>query len=272
MRLRPSHHALVALVAVLAPPAMAQSNPTDINPAAKSIAMAAALPAYDVVSIHQNNSGSDNSSLDTTNDGIVIKDAPLAEIVEFAYNIASFDLISGISGPVSSARFDITARIAGSDDTKPAKFTNQQLQAMVIPLLADRFHLRTRVVLKKMTVYEIVVSHGGPKFKLNQPDASSLTASWGRDNTLSFKRSSMPTLAGVLSDSGLHALVVDRTGLKGAGDFSLKWSSDAAEEQGGPNIVSIFTAIQDQLGLKLKPVKLPVDTLVIDHVEMPSQN
>jgi uncharacterized protein (TIGR03435 family) len=82
----------------------------------------------------------------------------------------------------------------------------------------------------------------------------------------------MPTLAGVLSDSGLHGLVVDRTGLKGSGDFSLKWSPDYAEEQGGANIVSIFTAIQDELGLKLKPVKLPVDTLVIDHVEMPTEN
>jgi uncharacterized protein (TIGR03435 family) len=82
----------------------------------------------------------------------------------------------------------------------------------------------------------------------------------------------MPTLAGVLSDSGLHGLVVDRTGLKGAGTFSLKWSSDEAQEQGGPNIVSIFTAIQEQLGLKLKPAKLPVDTLVIDHAEMPSAN
>jgi hypothetical protein len=67
----------------------------------------------------------------------------------------------------------------------------------------------------------------------------------------------MPTLAGVLSDSGLHGLVVDRTGLKGAGDFSLKWSPDEALEQGGPNVISIFTAIQDQLGLKLKPAKLP---------------
>jgi len=70
----------------------------------------------------------------------------------------------------------------------------------------------------------------------------------------------------------LHGLVVDRTGLKGAGTFSLKWSSDEAQEQGGPNIVSFFTAIQEQLGLKLKPAKLPVDTLVIDQAEMPLAN
>jgi uncharacterized protein (TIGR03435 family) len=123
-----------------------------------------------------------------------------------------------------------------------------------------------------MTVYEIVVAKGGPKFELNKAGAFSLNDSWGKDNTLIFKNASMPTLAGVLSDSGLHRLVVDRTGLTGAGDFSLKWSSDDAEEQGGPDVISIFTAIQDQLGLKLQPAKLPVDTLVIDHVEMPSEN
>ena len=123
-----------------------------------------------------------------------------------------------------------------------------------------------------MTVYEIVVGKNGPKFKLNEPEAHSLSASWGKDNTLIFTKSSMATLAGVLSDSGLHRIVVNHTGLKGAGNFSLKWSSDFAEEEGGRDTISIFTAVQDQLGLKLRPIKLPVDTLVIDHVEMPSEN
>lgn len=252
-------------------PCVAQNN-DDINPAAKSVARAAKLPAYDVVSIHQSKSNNDDSSLDTTHDGIVIQNASFLEIVEFAYNIASFDLISGISGPVASARFDIRAKMANRDGDRPAKLTGDDFQAMTIPLLADRFHLRIRVVPKRMTVYEIVVAKGGPKFQLNGQEAFSLTSSWGKNNTLTFKKSSMPTLAGVLSDSGLHRLVVDRTGLKGAGDFSLKWSSDEAMEQGGRDLVSIYTAIQDQLGLKLQPVRLSIDTLVIDHVELPSEN
>ncbi len=271
MRLRPAHPALIALVAVLAPRAVAQAAPSDINPAARSSAMAAALPGFDVASIRQNKSTSEDSFLDTTDGGVVIENASFAEIVEFAYNIASFDLITGISGPVGSTHFDIHAKIAAADSS-PAKFTGEQLRAMLIPLLADRFHLRVRVLAKKMTVYEMVVAKGGPRFKLDEPDASSLTAQWGKGNILIFKRSSMSTLAGVLSDSGLHRLVVDRTGLAGAGDFTLKWSSDVAQEQGDPNLVSIFTAMQDQLGLKLKPVKLPVDTLAVDNVEMPSEN
>ena len=271
MRLFSRQFLLLLSLAIASPLATAQ-NVDDINPAAKSIALAAKLPAYDVISIHQSKSDTEDSSLDTTHDGVVIKNASFPEIIEFAYNIASFDLISGISGPLSSARFDINAKIVALDGAKPAKLSDEQLQAMIIPLLADRFHLRIRLVTKKMTLYEVVVAKGGPKFELNKTGDFSLRDSWGKDNTLNFKNASMPTLAGVLSDSGMHRLVVDRTGLKGAGDFSLKWSSDYAEEQGGPNIVSIFTAIQDQLGLKLQPAKFPVDTLVVDHAEMPTEN
>jgi len=271
MRLRCSQLLLLASLAIPSPPATAQNN-DDINPAARFIARAARLPAYDIVSIHQNKAGTEDSSLDTTKDGIVIENAPFREIVEFAYNIASFDLISGIPNPLDSARFDIRAKIAGLDGDRPAKLTSDDLQAMTISLLTDRFHLRVRVVPKMMTVFELVVAKGGPKFKLNEPDDFSLSASWGMDNTLIFKKSSMPTLAGVLSDSGLHGLVVDRTGLKGAGSFSLKWSSDEAQEQGAPNIVSIFTAVQEQLGLKLQPARFPVDTIVIDHAETPTEN
>jgi len=271
MRLRSSQLLLLASLAILSPLAAAQPN-DDINPAAKFIARAAKLPAYDVVSVRENKHDTGDSSLETTKDGIVIANAPFREIVEFAYNLASFDLISSIPGPLDSARFDIRAKIANLNSDRPAKLTDDDLQAMTISLLADRFHLRIRVVPKMMTVYELVVAKGGPKFKLDETGAFSLNMSWGKENSLIFKNASMPTLAGVLSDSGLHGLVVDRTGLKGAGSFSLQWTPDYAEEQGGPNVVSIFTAIQDQLGLQLKPVKLPVDTIVIDHAEMPTQN
>jgi bla regulator protein BlaR1 len=274
MRLPAAKLFLVATLAIALPLATAQNN-DDINPAAKSIAMAAKLPAYDVISIHQNTSSSGDSSLDTTDDGIVIENASLPDLIEFAYNIASFDLISGISGPLASARFDIKAKIASRNGDKPVKFTDEQLEAMTIPLLADRFHLRVRLVPKIMTVYEIVVAKGGPRFKLAEPVTNSGSLNFtfsGNDNTLIAKKSSMSDLADVLSGSPLHRIVVDRTGLKGEGDYSLKWSSDVAEEQGGPEVVSIFTAIQDQLGLKLQPAKLPVDTLVVDHVEMPTGN
>jgi uncharacterized protein (TIGR03435 family) len=81
----------------------------------------------------------------------------------------------------------------------------------------------------------------------------------------------MGDLAAVLTDQ-VHRQVIDKTGLTGHADITLKWSDDVAAQQGGPNVVSIFTAIQDQLGLKLVSSKGPVDTLVIDHVETPTEN
>ena len=78
-------------------------------------------------------------------------------------------------------------------------------------------------------------------------------------------------VADALSDP-VHRQVIDKTGLTGAADITLKWTDEVAAEQGGPNVISIFTAVEEQLGLKLQPSKGPVDTLVIDHAEMPSQN
>ena len=81
----------------------------------------------------------------------------------------------------------------------------------------------------------------------------------------------MTDLAHALSDQ-IHREVIDKTGLTGFADFSLNWSDDVSTEASGPDVVSIFTAIEEQLGLKLESAKGPVETLVIDHVEMPSAN
>ena len=145
MRLRFAHSLVLALLAIASPLAIAQ-NTEDISPLDKFIARAAKLPAYDVISIHQNTSETDDSTLDITQDGIVIENATFPEILEFAYNIVSFELISDISGPVASARFDIKAKIANLDGDRSTHLTHHDLQAMIIPLLAERFHLRTHLV------------------------------------------------------------------------------------------------------------------------------
>jgi uncharacterized protein (TIGR03435 family) len=90
------------------------------------------------------------------------------------------------------------------------------------------------------------------------------------DMVLSTKGASMTDLAAALSDQ-VHRQVNDKTGLAGAADITLKWTSDEAADQGG-TVVSIFTAVEEQLGLKLQSSKGPVQTLVIDHAEMPSAN
>ena len=83
------------------------------------------------------------------------------------------DHILGLSGHIKDARFDVEAKVLSKDDGKPPKLTDQQLQAMMIPLLADRFHLRAHVETKIFPVYELVVARGGLKLKLSTEPATS---------------------------------------------------------------------------------------------------
>jgi bla regulator protein BlaR1 len=251
----------------------AQAQLAHKGPAA-AIALSETLPSYDVSSIRQNDSNvqswgmglHDNVLFTATN-------VPLKSIIAFAYDVKE-DLVSGLSGPVSSVSFDITAKVLPGDDGSTPKLTDAQLQAMIIPLLADRFHLKTHLEPKVLPVYDLVVAHGGCKLKLDSAEQNG--SGWSIDGSdtmkvLSGKSDSIADLADMLS--GLSGRkVIDKTGLTGHADITLKWSDDVAMQQGGSDALSIFTAVEEQLGLKLEPSKGPVDTLVIDHAEMPSSN
>ena len=245
---------------------------THKGPAA-AIALSQTLPPYDVSSVRQNNSGDQTFSADLHDDVFTATNMPLKSILQFAYDIKG-DLIVGLSGPVADANFDMMAKVLPTGSGAPPKLTDQQLQAMIIPLLADRFHLKAHLEPKIAPVYDLVVAKGGPKLKLDPSERNG--SGWninGQDTetVLTGKTATMGDLANALSNE-VDREVIDKTGLAGHADITLKWSDDVAAQAGGPNVVSIFTAIEDQLGLKLQPSKGPVDTLVIDHVEMPSQN
>lgn len=240
---------------------------------ASAIALSQTLRPYDVSTVKENKTGDQSYSANLHEDAFTATNVPLRVVIEFAYDIKA-DLIVGLNGPVASANFDILAKVLPSEDGAPPKLTDQELQAMIIPLLADRFHLKAHLQPKIAPVYDLVVARSGLKLKLDQ---SELTGNgWdingaNDEKVLTAKRRTMPDLASALSDE-VDRKVIDKTGLTGHADITLKWSDDVAITLGGSNVVSIFTAIEDQLGLKLQPSKGPVDTLVIDHVEMPSQN
>jgi uncharacterized protein (TIGR03435 family) len=271
-----SRRLLPFAVTLLFSTASAHAQFTHKGPAA-AIALAPTLPQYDVVSIKLHNSANEpmdqiSASMSIHDDVFTATNIPLKNILEFAYDVKE-DLIFGLSGPVDSARFDIEAKVLANDAGAYPKLTDTQLEAMIIPLLADRFQLKAHLQPKTQPIYELAVLHGEPKFKLSQTDErdSSVNMSAANtDNVLTAKGASMADLAGALSDQ-VHRLVVDKTGLTGTTDLSLKWTSDEAADQGG-TVVSIFTAVEEQLGLKLVSSKGPVDTLVVDHAEMPSAN
>jgi uncharacterized protein (TIGR03435 family) len=237
-----------------------------------AIALAKTLAPYDVNTIKENKSGEQSWSMNLHEVAFRATNVPLKDIIAFAYDVKE-DLITGLAGAVTSVNFDVLAKVL-PDSGAPVKLTDRQLQAMIIPLLADRFHLKIHLEPKILPVYDLVVAHGGLKIKL---DTSERTGSgWninGEDTSkvLLGKNGSMADLAEALTDlSGRK--VIDKTGLAGHADITLKWSDDVAAEQGDSNAISLFTALEEQLGLKLEPSKGPVDTLVIDHVEMPTEN
>ena len=148
---------------------------------------------------------------------------------------------------------------------------NQQMQQS---LLADRFKMKAHFETRQMPEYELVVAKGGEKMKEN-PDRTHSGYTWSATGIIGTSVP-VPALTNALmatSDIG-GRVVIDKTGLTGRYDISLKWASISSTSPGAgdPDSVSLFTAIQEQLGLKLVPTKGPVQVLVIDHIERPSAN
>ena len=255
--------------------------------AQSSVAAAGAeakAPAYDVVSIKPNKSGSGGMMINEQNDSFSATNVSLKMMLVNAYDVKEY-LISGLTGWANSERFDIKAKIVDMDAAALKKMTDKQRDAMLQQLLADRFHIKVHLQTEVLPIYEMVVAKGGAKITAVEPPGPDPDA----DKNKEFKgmgRGSMrvsntelnahdvplESLAYTLSGR-LSRTVVDKTGLKGKFDLSLTWSPDdgstAASDSSAP---SLFTALQEQLGLRLQPAKGPVDTLVVDHVEMPSEN
>ena len=149
---------------------------------------------------------------------------------------------------------------------------------MLQSVLAGRFHMVSHFETKELAAYALVISKTGRKLTEIQPRL--LPGGLKDPGEINMRRTEI-TAAGADMLNLLHLLhvlqsqvgrpVVDRTGLTGHYNFVLKWTpdQDSASPDAGP---SIFTAIQEQLGLKLEPVKAPIQILVVDHIERPSEN
>ena len=252
--------------------AMAQTSASQNSATAQVESAPAKLPVYDVVSIKLNNSGGNGVEIHGRPDYYSAKNISLKQLLANAYDLRE-DLISGVTGPMESARFDVTAKIVEPDLDALRKFTPKQRQSMLQPLLIERFHLKAHVEIKTLPVYELTVVPGGPKFKQTAADDKQgphTDMHGGKGTTeLAAGGLSMATFAKILTGQ-VNRTVIDKTGLAGGYELALKWAKDDNPDETS-EVPSIFTALQE-LGLKLQPAKGPVETLVVDHVEMPSEN
>jgi uncharacterized protein (TIGR03435 family) len=150
----------------------------------------------------------------------------------------------------------------------------RQQQEMLQKLLADRFQLKFHRDKRELPVFALQIAKGGPKLKpAANPDAEADESGNGRgtEQTIVFTSASMGDFT-LNEQFFVDRPVVDQTGLIGKYDFSLRYTYDEAKSTDPDAPPGLFTAVQEQLGLKFEPTKAPVDVFVIDHVEPPSAN
>jgi uncharacterized protein (TIGR03435 family) len=180
-------------------------------------------------------------------------------LIKMAYRIQDYQISGGPKG-LDSEAYDIDAKF-------PAGATVQQLPQMLQSLLSDRFRLALHHKLRFVSAYELVTAKGGPILHDAPAEAG---VAWG-PRMIRSKGASMPTLAEKLTEA-LGRPVVDHTGLKGIYPFDLAFAPiqpDPSASDSGP---SIFVALQEQMGLKLKTTRAQMEVTVIDHAERPSAN
>jgi uncharacterized protein (TIGR03435 family) len=209
---------------------------------------------------------------------------PAALLIAAAYNLPVGSESRLIRGPEwlqqNVDQYEIEAKIPDSLFAAMQKMTpaqqREQVSLMEQSLLADRFKLQVHFEKTEMPVYALVVAKGGTKLTPAPAGETSSLTSLSNQMGMAMTAKSVAIDQLALSPfltGAAGRLVVDQTELKGAYDFTLVWKPETAAVSDGPSDApSLFTAIQEQLGLRLVPSKAPVEVIVIDHVELPSAN
>jgi bla regulator protein BlaR1 len=238
---------------------------------------------FDVSSVKRNISGSQGTYFQANGGRFNAENWSVRILLRWSYRVQDFEIAEGPYG-IDADHYDIEAK-AGINANL------QEMRSMVQGLLQDRFKLVLHHATKELPVYVLTVAKGGPKLKAGDCitlDPNTLPAPGQRQSAYcGFSSSGNNNIQGtsipmtILADYlglVLKRKVIDKTGSVGKFDVSLRWTPDGvstgnpavpATDNGGP---SIFTALQEQVGLRLDSTKGPVEVLVIDHLEKPSEN
>jgi len=223
-------------------------------------------PAFEVASIKPTGSGGGISSVRMTPGQVFMANVSLRKCIALAYNVSE-DKDYAIAGP-DWLRFEVYDIIAKFPPETPP----EQVRAMLQDLLADRFKLKMHHAVKEVPVYALVVGKNGAKL---QESARGTPGGFNMGpGHLMGRAAPITALADRLSNASfqLGRPVLDRTGLTGVYEFTLDWAPDSAPEAdiSGP---SLFTAVQEQLGLKLEAQRGSAEVLVVDSMERkPTEN
>ena len=242
-----------------------------------AFAIAQAPLKFEVAFVKPHPAGDNNGGIGPHPGGFAATGVPVKLLIEMSYGLKDYQ-VSGGPGWLDTERYDILAK--APEGMNP---TQEQLRPMLQALLADRFQLKFHREMKDLPAFALVVNKGGPKLKpaANNPTQGTASddhpfADKGSGPMISLghgflmgQRMDMSGLADALGRQSDRA-VVDKTGLAGEFDLTLKWSPEAGEKDTAG--LSLFTAIQEQLGLKLESTKSAVEVMVIDGAERASAN
>jgi uncharacterized protein (TIGR03435 family) len=231
------------------------------------------VPAFDVASI-RSAAGGIRPEILTSPGSLIARNQSLQFLIQWAYDTPPFQ----ITGPdwLNDNRFDVIAKAEGAGD-------DAKLRLMLQKLLADRFGVKTHSEQKEMQTYALTLAKTGPKFQQSPDDGPPDFVEGGNRGTLVAHRVTMSDLAAKISEP-LRRPVIDETGLKGRYEIRIDVTaymqgttgpgSGAGEGGGQIDVMSVlFTALQQQLGVKLDSKKQNVDILVIDRAEKePTEN
>lgn len=231
-----------------------------------------AAPQFEVASVKPVNSGPIGVWNEGSHERVRMLNMSLKSIVAQAYGIKAHDVF----GPawIASENFEIIAKIAPETAKLPEEQRWKQIQAMTQSLLADRFKLEVHRDTREMPVYALIPAKGGLRLGPIGPPSNDWVRVQVGHGTLQAK--GMPT-AQLLSILGgiVHREVLDATGIQGVFDIKLDWAPDEAAANataGASDKPSIFTAMQEEAGLKLESRKVTMQVIVVDRAERPSGN
>lgn len=234
-------------------------------------------PQFDVAAIHQHTSEPhEHNSIwsSATDTHFRTENVSLIGLIHWAYEMPETRILNA-PGWAGSTYFNIEASSDASMDEKMAHLTSdaggQQKRMMVRAMLADRFKLATHIETRELPVYELVIAKGAPE--LGEAKLEGTTINHWRDHIEVQGYNSLGLLAEELAKE-VGRPVIDKTGISGRYDLKVRWTPDgmtAAGSSAADAPPSIFTALEEQLDLKLKPGKGPVQVLVVDRAQMPSE-
>lgn len=221
---------------------------------------------FEVASIKPSNADpGSNSGLRTAHGRLDASNVTLKRCIMGAYGVGPHE-ISGGPDWLDTDRFEISAKSPQSSDG------DEELMVLLQDLLADRFKLTLHREARTMPAFVLDVARNGPKLEKASPGGTNTTTS-NSGVLIEAHSASLDSFARILARK-MDLPVVNHTGLEGIFDFKLHWTPENTRPPAGgaPEGPSVFTAIQEQLGLRLRSQKTPVQVLVIDRAEKPSAN